>query len=94
MDLSNINSVSELVEANTTMTPEEKVIAGVREMEPKQRLEMAAAIISTLRDSGVEMTMGNINETLPESMSSKAAAWADDVATLRCALKLLNDVEL
>ena len=94
MELTNINSVSDLIEANSEMTPVEKVVSGVREMEPKERLEMATAILDSLREWCVEMTVGNINETLPESLPGKAAAWADDVATLRCAIKLLGDVEL
>lgn len=94
MDINNINSVSDLIEANSEMTPVEKVVSGVREMEPKERLQMATAILDTIREWCVEMTVGNINGTLPESLPGKAAAWADDVATLRCAIKLLNDVEL
>ena len=94
MELTNINSVSDLINANSEMTPIEKVVAGVKEMEPKERLQMTMVVLDTLREFCVEMTVGNIENTLPESHPGKAAAWADDAAILRSALKLLNDVEL
>lgn len=94
MDLSNITTVNDLLTENTKTTPTERAIDAIKEMNANERIALCAATLNAVREWCVEMAQGNIAGELPESGPGKAAAWADDAATLRAALRLIHDLEV
>ena len=94
MDLTNINSVNDLLTENSKTTPVERAIDAIKEMDANERIALCTATLEAVREWCVEMAKGNITGELPESGPGKAAAWADDAATLRCAVRLLHDLEV
>ena len=94
MDLTNINSVNDLLTENTKVTPVERAIDAMKGLDANERIALCTATLEAVREWCVEMAKGNITGELPESGPGKAAAWADDAATLRCAVRLLSDLEV
>ena len=94
MDLSNINSVNDLLTENTKVTPTERALSAIKEMDANERIRLAAATLAAVQEWCVEMAGGNIAGELPGSSAGKAAAWADDAATLRAAVRLIHDLEV
>ena len=94
MDLTNINSVNDLLTENSKTTPAERAIDAIKEMDANERIALCFATLNAVREWCVEMAQGNIAEELPGSGAGKAAAWADDAATLRAALVIIKDLEV
>ena len=92
MDLSQINSVNDLLAANEqTQTPEEErmqVAAEVLDgLNPNQAKGVACVILNKLAEWHANMTQ-------KQEEPNKAAAWAHDLALLRVSLESLKQVDL
>jgi ABC-type uncharacterized transport system ATPase subunit len=94
MDLNNITTVNDLLSENTKTTPTERAIDAIKEMDANERIRLCAATLAAVQEWCVEMAKGNIAGELPESGAGKAAAWADDAASLRSALRIIHDLEV
>ena len=94
MDLTNINSVNDLLTENSKTTPAERAVAAIKEMDANERIRIACATLAAVQEFCVEMAKGNLTDELPNSSGDKAAAWADDAATLRAAVRLIHDLEV
>ena len=94
MDLSNINSVSELISANENRNPFEIIGEQVRELDSNQRIAIASAILTSVKEFCSEMAIGNINNEFNNSSADKAASWADDAASIRSALVILQNINV
>ena len=94
MDFSNINSVSELISANENRNPFEIIGEQVRELDANQRIAIASAILTSVKEFCGEMAVGNITNELNNSSADKAAAWADDAASIRSALVILQTINV
>jgi lipid II:glycine glycyltransferase (peptidoglycan interpeptide bridge formation enzyme) len=94
MDLTNINSVSQLISANEDRTPFEIIGEQVRDLDANQRIAIASAILSSVKDFCAEMAIGNITNEFNNSSADKAAQWADDAASVRSALLILQEINV
>jgi len=89
MDLSNVNSVADLVlENERSQTPTERAIDALTEVKAEDSMRIARWLIANLKDWHHEVALGLMKN------GEAHAAWVYDEAKLATALDLLQQVDV
>ena len=87
MNLSNINTVQDLITSNKDLEPGAEILKLIWEEEPSVGLEIAKEIVINLQSLHEEVA-----NSMMEDKNTDSAFWMRDAVILNNVLKMLNEV--
>jgi len=94
MNLENVNSVSDLLNANEAEQTVDNIIDSIDLRSPAERIEIAAGILHGLIMFADRQVIANIEGSAPNSSPEVAALWARESAAFKAAWKLAVDQQI
>ena len=94
MDLANVNSVADLLNANQAEQTVENIIDSIDQRSPAERIEIAAGILHGLLVYADQQAIANLEGTAPDSSPDRAALWAREAGAYHAAWKLAVDQQI
>ncbi len=91
MNLENVNSVSDLLNANEAEQTVENIIDSIDLRSPAERIEIAAGILHGLIMFADRQVIANLEGRAPSSSPEVAAFWASEAAAFKAAWTLAVD---
>ena len=88
-NISDINTVQDLLNANEEESPTEAILKAIYEEEPEVGLSIVKSVLASLAKFHVEVTNNLVDEK-----DESVVGWAKDATLLETASKIVNEVEL
>lgn len=89
-NISDINTVQDLLKANETKTPTEEILKAVFAEDPAVGLEIAKTILSALGEYHVNVVNGKIEDNDTENI----VGWVQDATILNKVVEMIDEVSL
>ena len=89
-NISDINTVQDLLKANESKTPTEEILTAVFAEDPAVGLEVAKTILSALADYHVKV----VNDKIEEGDTENIVGWVSDATVLNKAVEMIGEVTL
>ena len=89
-NISDINTVQDLLKANETKTPTEEILKAVFDEEPSVGLEVAKTILSAL----AEYHVSAVNNKIEENDTENIVGWVQDATILNKVVEMIDEVSL
>ena len=89
-NISEINTVQDLLKANEEKTPTEEILKAVFDEEPLVGLQVAKSILSALAEYHVTV----VNKKIEEEDNENIVGWVQDATILNKVVEMIEEVDL